>query len=152
MKQTRVVSTKCTPGFACRAFSDTTLVCFIVNERTTKCSRYIDVPRIFLPRFVTQIFDAGKNLLPWAIMCVCTGLPLTFYCKLQGRCESWLPLTMTWLPPLCTMKYNRSVGNNPFWFSSDAWPLKTWTHKQWKMSRTQWVFEWPNSGNVSHKP
>ena len=70
MKQTRVVSTKCTPGFACRAFSDTTLVCFIVNERTTKCSRYIDVPRIFLPRFVTQIFDAGKNLLPWAIMCV----------------------------------------------------------------------------------
>ena len=37
---TRVVSTKCTPGFACRAFSDTTLVCFIVNEHTTKCSRY----------------------------------------------------------------------------------------------------------------
>ena len=26
--------------FACRAFSDTTLVCFIVNEHTTKCSRY----------------------------------------------------------------------------------------------------------------
>ena len=40
MKHTRVVSTKCTPGFACRAFSDTTLVCFIVNEHTTKCSRY----------------------------------------------------------------------------------------------------------------
>ena len=38
MKHTRVVSTKCTPGFACRAFSDTTLVCFIVNEHTTKCS------------------------------------------------------------------------------------------------------------------
>ena len=34
MKHTRVVSTKCTPGFACRAFSDTTLVCFIVNEHT----------------------------------------------------------------------------------------------------------------------
>ena len=41
MKHTRVVSTKCTPGFACRAFSDTTLVCFNVNEHTTKCSRYI---------------------------------------------------------------------------------------------------------------
>ena len=40
MKHTQVVSTKCTPGFACRAFSDTTLVCFIVNEHTTKCSRY----------------------------------------------------------------------------------------------------------------
>ena len=40
MKHTWVVSTKCTPGFACRAFSDTTLVCFIVNEHTTKCSRY----------------------------------------------------------------------------------------------------------------
>ena len=40
MKHTRVVSTECTPGFACRAFSDTTLVCFIVNEHTTKCSRY----------------------------------------------------------------------------------------------------------------
>ena len=40
MKHTRVVSTKCTPGFACRAFSDTTLVCFILNEHTTKCSRY----------------------------------------------------------------------------------------------------------------
>ena len=40
-KHTRVVSTKCTPGFACRAFSDTTLVCFIVNEHTTKCSHYI---------------------------------------------------------------------------------------------------------------
>ena len=38
MKHTRVVSTKCTPGFACRAFSDTTLVCFIVNEHTTMCS------------------------------------------------------------------------------------------------------------------
>ena len=42
MKHTRVVSTKCTPGFACRAFSDTTLVCFIFNEHTTKCSRYIN--------------------------------------------------------------------------------------------------------------
>ena len=41
MKHTRVVSTKCTPGFACRAFSDTTLVCFIVNEHTTKCSHYM---------------------------------------------------------------------------------------------------------------
>ena len=40
MKHTRLVSTKCTPGFACRAFSDTTLVCFIVNEHTTKCSHY----------------------------------------------------------------------------------------------------------------
>ena len=40
MKHTRVVSTKCTPGFAYRAFSDTTLVCFIVNEYTTKCSHY----------------------------------------------------------------------------------------------------------------
>ena len=39
-RSTWVVSTKCTPGFACRAFSDTTLVCFIVNEHTTKCSRY----------------------------------------------------------------------------------------------------------------
>ena len=38
MKHTRVVSSKCTPGFVCRAFSDTTLVCFIVNEHTTKCS------------------------------------------------------------------------------------------------------------------
>ena len=37
---TRVVSTKCTPGFACRAFSDTTPVCFIVNEHTTKCSYF----------------------------------------------------------------------------------------------------------------
>ena len=43
MKHTRVVSTKCTPGFACRAFSDTTLVCFIVNEHTTKCSRYKNI-------------------------------------------------------------------------------------------------------------
>ena len=42
MKHTQVVSTKYTPGFACRAFSDTTLVCFIVNEHTTKCSRYIN--------------------------------------------------------------------------------------------------------------
>ena len=40
MKHTRVVSTKYTPGFTCRAFSDTTLVCFIVNEHTTKCSHY----------------------------------------------------------------------------------------------------------------
>ena len=37
---TRVVSNECTPGFACREFSGTTLVCFIVNEHTTKCSRY----------------------------------------------------------------------------------------------------------------
>ena len=34
------MSIKCTPGFACCAFSDTTLVCFIVNEHTTKCSHY----------------------------------------------------------------------------------------------------------------
>ena len=39
-KHTRVVSIKCTPGFACRAFSDTTLACFIVNVYTTKCSPY----------------------------------------------------------------------------------------------------------------
>ena len=31
----------CDKSFACRAFSDTTLVCFIVNEHTTKCSRYM---------------------------------------------------------------------------------------------------------------
>ena len=41
MNHTRVVSTKYTPGFVCRAFSDTTLVCFIVNEHTTKCSHYM---------------------------------------------------------------------------------------------------------------
>ena len=40
---TRVVSIKCTPGFACRAFSATTRVCFIVNEHTTKCSHYNDI-------------------------------------------------------------------------------------------------------------
>ena len=43
MKHTRVVSTKCTPGFASRAFNDTTLVCFIVNEHTTKCSHYTNM-------------------------------------------------------------------------------------------------------------
>ena len=39
MKHTRVVS-KGTPGFACCAFNDTILVCFIVNEHTTKYSCY----------------------------------------------------------------------------------------------------------------
>ena len=48
MKHTRVVSTKCTPGFACRAFSDTTLVCFIVNEHTTKCSHYRHKQRVLM--------------------------------------------------------------------------------------------------------
>ena len=38
MKHTRVVLTKCTPGFACRAFSDITLVCFIVNDYNMVCS------------------------------------------------------------------------------------------------------------------
>ena len=47
MKHTRVVSTKCTAGFACRAFSDTTLVCFIVNEHTTKCSHYRGIHHSF---------------------------------------------------------------------------------------------------------
>ena len=58
MKHTRVVSTKCTPGFACRAFSDTTLVCFIVNEHTTKCSRY----RNFINpmRFIEIIYNIIK--------------------------------------------------------------------------------------------
>ena len=71
MKHTRVVSPKCTPGFACRAFSDTTLVCFIVDEHTTKCSRYrpmhlqyitgymectrpVIIPRLYLEKSITQ--------------------------------------------------------------------------------------------------
>ena len=48
MKHTRVVSTKCTPGFACLAFSGTTLVCFIVNEHTNKCSRYRNIHMVYL--------------------------------------------------------------------------------------------------------
>ena len=62
MKHTRVVSTKCTPGFACRAFSDTTLVCFIVNEHTTKCSRYdIHITYLVTP----QLF---MDILIWTIL------------------------------------------------------------------------------------
>ena len=38
-----MVSIKCTPGLACRAFNDTTLVCFIANEHTPKCSRSMHV-------------------------------------------------------------------------------------------------------------
>ena len=55
MKHTRVVSTKCTPGFACRAFSDTTLVCFIVNEHTTKCSRFMNTRMLKLNICVLQL-------------------------------------------------------------------------------------------------
>ena len=44
MKHTRIVSTKCTPGFVCREFSYTTPVCFIVNEHTAKCFRYENTP------------------------------------------------------------------------------------------------------------
>ena len=41
MEHTRVVLLNARQAKkACRAFSDTTLVCFIVNEHTTKCSRY----------------------------------------------------------------------------------------------------------------
>ena len=58
MKHTRVVSTKCTPGFACRAFSDTTLVCFIVNEHTTKCSRYKHMSLIIL----VDMYNASENI------------------------------------------------------------------------------------------
>ena len=70
MKHTRVVSTKCTPGFACRAFSDTTLVCFIVNEHTTKCSRYKNMHTVFaLLCFVVVIhwliFPYPSGLLHW---------------------------------------------------------------------------------------
>ena len=54
MKHTRVVSTKCTPSYACRAFRDTTLVCFIVNEHTTKCSHYKDIQR-------TPLFHVLQN-------------------------------------------------------------------------------------------
>ena len=43
MKHTRAVSAECSSGFACHACSNITLVCFIVNEHTTKCSRYSDV-------------------------------------------------------------------------------------------------------------
>ena len=73
MKHTRVVSTKCTPGFACRAFSDTTLVCFIVNEHTTKCSRYIITSRIPVSIIsilgICQHFDKGqiRNTTTWTV-------------------------------------------------------------------------------------
>ena len=40
VKHTQVVSTKCTPGFGSHAYSETILLCFIVNEHTTKCSHY----------------------------------------------------------------------------------------------------------------
>ena len=82
-------------------------------------SNIVDMYRMFLPvkkyplplkRYVA----VGDNV---CFLSVCISLSLIFYCELQGRCDSWLPLTMS---SCCTMKYNRSVGNNPFWFSSDA--------------------------------
>ena len=43
MEHTRVVTTKYTPSVAYRAFNDTTLVCFIVNEHTVKCFLYKNI-------------------------------------------------------------------------------------------------------------
>ena len=79
MKHTRVVSTKCTPGFACRAFSDTTLVCFIVNEHTTKCSRYSTaaVHSVAARRRLCQIKNAHATAwwreadAGWLLACRC---------------------------------------------------------------------------------
>ena len=62
MKHTRVVSTKCTPGFACRAFSDTTLVCFIVNEHTTKCSHYISMLELNLIHISKRAPAGHRNM------------------------------------------------------------------------------------------
>ena len=78
MKHTRVVSTKCTPGFACRAFSDTTLVCSIVNEHTTKCSRYNHVSLWHVTHGSlnkgVNVLQKFSNVLPWKkiiVFCFC---------------------------------------------------------------------------------
>ena len=76
MKHTRVVSTKCTPGFACRAFSDTTLVCFIVNEHTTKCSRY-SITYACWDRQLAVFFVGGGENVP-GIPGVCATRNFTY--------------------------------------------------------------------------
>ena len=53
IKHTRLVFAERTPGFACRAFSDTSLLCFMVKEHTNKCSCYIVVYKcIYIDIFV----------------------------------------------------------------------------------------------------
>ena len=65
------MSTKCTPGFACRAFSDTTLVCFIVNEHTTKCSHY--TAAYWYNKYVYQ-----PGICHLEIACGCVGVTVHF--------------------------------------------------------------------------
>ena len=86
---TRVVSNKCTPGFAYRAFSDTTLLCFIVNEHTTKCSHYKIIHHFVIKQ------DAN-------------------WCPFQAcKCHVWL----RWMMTGCfSMSNFRSTKTNEAWF------------------------------------
>ena len=87
-RNTWVVSTKCTPGFACRAFSDTTLVCFIVNEDTTKCSHYTDKLQSFLTREVKLV---------------------NYDCYIQRNCYRWNSHRLIRYPAIrytCPLKYH----------------------------------------------
>ena len=98
MKHTRVVSTKCTPGFACRAFSDTTLVCFIVNEHTTKCSSYIIAspgPCVPTHYCIPRALCAHTLLHPQGPVCphiIASPGPcvLTHYCIPRAQCAHTL--------------------------------------------------------------
>ena len=92
MKHTRVVSTKCTPGFACRAFSYTTLVCFIVNEHTTKGSHYNNTYQYFW----LSIRDTDRV----CISCGLTDVNCNFIPSPLPTISKWWPIVTSWIHQL----------------------------------------------------
>ena len=122
MKHTRVVSTKCTPGFACRAFSDTTLVCFIVNEHTTKCSHYILTS--------TSVEWNIPEVFPCCRPCTCSLQTATISTGpyAEGTSISMKALEVLWL--LCCRTW-RSSGHQPY---SCSWKYPSRTSRYWEES------------------
>ena len=98
MKHTRVVSTKCTPGFACRAFSDTTLVCFIVNEHTTKCSRYRNIHQF---REIDLLRNCPFVWTIWGMQSAMILLKMHWSCSLRSR--------LVWIQQYKHQKYPGNV-------------------------------------------
>ena len=118
-------------------------------------SNIIDMPHVFSPRFVTQIFVAGKKTIA-AVDIVCFYMLVRVYhwlstvnCKAVMISGCLLPWHDCHLVQWNTIAAWATIHS--------GFPV---TPNQWKRERLNsekcleqpWLSEPPNSGNVSHKP
>ena len=112
-------------------------------------------PHMFSPRFVTQIFVAGKKLFRWSIMCL-HPLVLVYHWLSTLNCKA-VAISGYLLPRHdCHLDVQRNTIT-AWAIIHSGFPA---TPNQWKRERLNsekcleqpWLLEPPKSGNFSHKP